>query len=154
MEKFSNHRGDYWKRIEAELKSQDTRQAFIFHYIEMGALFQHGFSFCITKENPRMLIGKIWKAEFDNLRFRHVFNLDRLAIKEFNIELSAHENSRLNTLLKSELALSNWEGIVLDGLACEFQFGEQLFKWNSNEEINTNLLELVSLLRNKASNYI
>ena len=152
MEKFSNKREDYWEQIKKELTNSNDSQDFQFQYLEMGQLLSHGFSVTQTKKNPEELILRIWNAEYDNKRFdKGIFNLDRLAITEKKVKLILQESETINRLLNSELELTNWGGIVLDGLFCQFEIDDRKLIWNINEEINNNLIILVELLRNKAA---
>ena len=152
MEKFSNHRGDYWNQIKTELLDLNGSEKFRFQYLEMGQLFSHGYSVAQTELNPSQLIFKIWNADYDNNRFdKGVFNLDRLAIRDSKVELNPQELKMINRLLDSELSLIDWGGITLDGLFCQFETDKKKFDWNTNNEINSNLTELVELIRNKAA---
>lgn len=150
MERFSNNREDYWNQIKKELLDSNDSEKFRFQYLEMGQLFSHGYSVAQTELNPSQLIFKIWNAEYDNNRFdKDVFNLDRLAIRNSKVELNPQELKKINKLLESELNLIDWGGITLDGLFCQFEIHNKKFDWNTNNEINSNLTELVELIRNK-----
>lgn len=152
MEKFSNNREEYWNQVKKELTETTSSGKFRFHYIEIGQLLTHGFSVTLTEKNPNELSLRIWNAKYDNGRFdKGIFNLDRLAITKNKIELSSQESEKINELLDSELELTKWEGIVLDGLYCQFETIGKKLNWNTNVEINDNLTELVELFRNKAA---
>ncbi|MEH0157322.1 hypothetical protein V6R21_24625 [Limibacter armeniacum] len=151
MEKFSNNRENYWNQIKKELSDVNDSGDFRFQYLEIGQLLSHGFSVTLTEKNPRELVLKTWNAEYDNQRFdKGIFNLDRLAITDRKVELNSQESKTINKLLDSKLELTNWGGIVLDGLFCQFETNDRKLDWNTNEEINDDLIELVELLRNKA----
>jgi len=151
VEKFSNNREDYWNQIRKELLGTNDSSGFRFQYLEMGQLLSHGFSVTLTEKNPRELVLNIWNAAYDNKRFeKGIFNLDRLAITERKLELNSQESITINRLINSELELTNCGGLVLDGLFCQFETNGRKLDWNTNEEINNELTELVELLRNKA----
>ncbi len=152
MEKFSNKRQDYWNQIKKELLEVNDSQGFRFQYLEIEQLFSHGFSVTLTDENPEEFVLKIWNAAYDNKRFdKGFFNLDRLVIINRKVELNPQELEAINKLLDSEFELTNWGGIVLDGLFCQFETNGRKLEWNTNEEINNNLIELVELIRNKVA---
>jgi len=152
MEKFSNNRGDYWNQIKKELLDTNDSNGFRFQYLEIGQLLSHGYSVTLTDKNPQELVLKIWNAEYDNKRFdKGIFNLDRLAITDRKVELNSQELEKINKLLDSELELTNWGGIVLDGLFCQFETSGKKLDWNTNDEINGDLTELVEIIRNKAA---
>ncbi|MCR9252824.1 MAG: hypothetical protein NXI20_20545 [bacterium] len=151
MEKFSNNRDEYWNQIKKELGFGKTEN-FRLQYLEMGQLLSHGFSVALTEKNPDELILKIWNAEYDNSRFnKGIFKLDRLTITDNITKLSIQESETINRLLDSKLELTNGGGIVLDGLFCQFETNNIKLNWNTNEEINDDLTEIVELLRNKAA---
>ncbi|GGG08168.1 hypothetical protein GCM10011344_05910 [Dokdonia pacifica] len=150
MERFSNSTEAYWNQIQKELLNGYDSKDFRFQYLEMGQLLSHGFSIAQTKRNSTQLIVKVWDAAYDNKRFsKRIFNLDRLAITDKKVELTGQELERINRLLNTKLDLTNWGGIVLDGLFCQFEINNKKMDWNVNEEINDNLTELVELLRSK-----
>ena len=152
MEKFSNNREDYWNQIKKELLDTNDSEEFRFQYLEIGQLLSHGFSVTLNEKNPSELELKIWNAEYDNKRFdKGIFNLDRLAIASKKVKLNSQESETINRLLGAELELTNWGGIVLDGLFCQFEINGRKLDWNTNEEINNDLTELVELIRNKAA---
>jgi len=152
MEKFSNNRYDYWNQIKKELLETNDSEEFRFQYLEIGQLLSHGFSVTLNEKNPSELELKIWNAEYDNKRFnKGIFNLDRLAIVSKKVKLNSQESETINRLLDSELELTNWGGIVLDGLSCQFEINGRKLDWNTNEEINNDLTELVELIRNKVA---
>ncbi len=152
MEKFSNHREDCWNQIKMELLDTNDSGDFRFQYLEIGQLLSHGFSVTLTEKNPRALALKIWNAEYDNKRFdKGIFNLHRLAISDRKVDLNTQELETINRLLDSELKLTNWGGMVLDGLFCQFETNSRKLNWNINKEINDDLTELVELLRKKAA---
>ncbi|WP_299680407.1 hypothetical protein [uncultured Dokdonia sp.] len=150
MEKFSNNRDHYWDQIKIELLEINDFENFRFQYLEMGQLFSHGFSITQIEKNSKELILKIWNAEYDNKRFdKEIFNLSRLAITDSKIELNVQESETINKLLNTELSLTNYKGIVLDGLFCQLEFDNKKMNWNINEEINDDLTQLVKFLRSK-----
>ncbi|MEO0900354.1 MAG: hypothetical protein AAFY71_28350 [Bacteroidota bacterium] len=152
MEKFSNNREDYWNQIRKELLDTNNSEEFRFQYLEIGQLLSHGFSVTLNEKNPSDLELKIWHAEYDNKRFdKGIFNLDRLAIAVKKVKLNSQEIGTINRLLDAELELTNWGGNVLDGLFCQFEINGRKLDWNTNEEINNDLTELVELIRNKAA---
>jgi len=152
MENFSNERNKYWNQIKKELLDLDNAAKIRFQYLELGQLFSHGFSVTQTNKNQGELILKIWDAKFDNSRFdKGIYNLDRIAINKKKVELNTKESDIINRLLESNLELTNWKGIVLDGLFCQFEAKGKRLVWNINEEINGKLNELVKLLRNKVA---
>lgn len=152
MEKLSNNREDYWNQIKKELLDTNDSEDFRFQYLEIGQLLSHGYSVTLTDKNPQELVLKIWNAEYDNKRFdKGIFNLDRLTITERNVELNSQESEKINKLLDSELELTNWRGVVLDGLFCQFETRGKNLDWNTNDEINGDLTELVEIIRNKAA---
>ena len=152
MEKFSNNRKEYWNQVKKELKGSIQSDDFRFQYVEIGQLLTHGFSVTLTKKNPQELDLKIWDAEYDNTRYdKGIFNLNRIAITEKKVELNSRELDTIKRLLNSSLELNNSDGIVLDGLFCQFEIKDIKLNWNANEEINKNLNELVKFLRNKSA---
>lgn len=154
MEKFSNSRTEYWDRIKSELLEAPDSEKFRFRYLQIGQLLSHGFSIFQLEGNPLQLILKIWKAEFDNQRFKKgIYNLDRLAIIQGSIDLSLEEARRIEELLDAELKLSDCGGFVLDGLLCELDLENKKLVWNCNVEINDHLLNLVEFLRHKVGNH-
>jgi hypothetical protein len=152
MENFSNNRTDYWNQIKLKLLDSKDYKDFRFRYLEMGQLLTHGLSITQVDSHRMKLILKIWKADFDNKRYdKGIYNLDRLATNEKIIELNSEEVKKIDGLLNKELKLTDREGIVLDGLYCQLETEKNKLVWNSNEEINRNLIELVELLRSKAA---
>ncbi|MDF1698092.1 MAG: hypothetical protein P1U56_19750 [Saprospiraceae bacterium] len=152
MEKFSNNRTAYWNQIIAELLTVTDAEEFRFQYLEVGQLLSHGFSITQFKNNSSLLIIKIWNAKLDNLRFnKGVYNLDRLAIYTHQVEWNPLEEENVSQLVDAELGLSNWNGVVLDGLFCQLEIDNKKFKWNINEEMNDSLNKFISILRKKAS---
>lgn len=152
MEKFSNNREEYWNQIKKELLGIGHSGNFRFQYLEIGLLFSHGFSIILSEKVPQELVLKIWNAKYDNKRFdKGIFNLDRLAIINKKIKLNSRELETVNRLLNSKLELTDSKGIALDGLFCQFETNLVKLNWNINEEINNNLIELVTLLRHKSS---
>jgi hypothetical protein len=154
MERFSNSRTEYWNQIIEELSAKENidSEDLRFQYVELGQLLTHGFSITQLEGNKRNLKLAIWNAKFDNKRFdKGIYNLDRLAITNHEIELDQDELNILEEMLNSDLGLTDWEGITLDGLFCRLESGEKKIEWNCNQEINGDLLILTEFLRNKAS---
>ncbi|UII20922.1 hypothetical protein [Fulvivirga ligni] len=154
MEKFSNSRTEYWNQIIEELSNRKDikSQRLRFQYIELGQLLTHAFSITQFEGKTSSLKLAIWNAEFDNKRFdKGIYNLDRLAVTNHDIALNPVELNKLEGLLKLDLELTNWGGITLDGLFCQFELGDKKLEWNSNQEINNNLISLIEFLRSKAS---
>lgn len=153
MDRFSNSRTDYWNQIIAELSDRENTllEDYTFRYIELGQLLTHGFSITQLKGSKNYLKLAIWNADYDNKRFnKGIYNLGRLAITQHKIKLDSDELARLEKMLKSDLELTNWGGITLDGLFCQFVSGNKKLEWNSDQEINNNLISLIAFLRNKA----
>lgn len=154
MEKFSNNREDYWNQIKKELLDTNYSEEFRFQYIEIGQLLSHGFSVTLNEKNSTELGLKIWNADYDNKRFdKGIFNLDRLVIADKKVKLNSQESETISRLLGTKLELTNPGGIVLDGLFCQFEINGRKLDWNTNEEINNNLTELVEIIRNKVAFY-
>ena len=154
METFSNNREEYWNQIKKELSETNDLGNFQLQYIEIGQLLSHGFSITLTEQTPQKLTLKTWNAEYDNNRFdKGIFNLDRLAITERKIELNSQELDSINRLLHSNLERTNKAGVILDGLWCQLKTNDILLNWNTNDEINEGLTELIELLRNKMAYY-
>ncbi|MCG8386353.1 MAG: hypothetical protein MJA30_12480 [Cytophagales bacterium] len=154
MEKFTNNRTEYWNAIKSELlnfsKSQESENL-RFSYLEIGELLTHGFSIQQSDEHIRDLRLRVWNAEFDNNRFdKGIYNLNRLAVAQKTIHLSLNDAEKINEALSQNLELTNWNGIVLDGLFCQLEFDSKKLEWNVNEEINDETIKLVEFLRKKA----
>ena len=154
MERFSNSRAEYWNQIISELSDLENSNSeeFRFQFLELDQLLTYGFSIIQLKGNRSFLKLAIWNAEFDNERFdKGIYNIDRLAITNHKIELAPFEWNKLEEQLKSDLELTDDGGITLDGRFCRFESGKKRIEWNSNQEINENLIDLSEMLRNKAS---
>ena len=152
MERLSNSREEYWSQIKKELSGTNDSGGFRFQYIEIGQLLSHGFSVTLTDKQPQVLVVRTWNATYDNGRFdQGIFNLDRLAITNRTVPLSLQESDTVNRLLNTEIELKNRVGVVLDGLFCQLEHNGRKLDWNTDEEMNDNLTELVELVRNKAA---
>ena len=54
-------------------------------------------------------------------------------------------------MLKMELNVIEFKGIVLDGLFCQLKLKDKNLEWNINESLNKPMIELIEFLRIKAT---
>lgn len=154
MERLTTDSQKYFNEVKKELTDIDVKQNQIlkFTFCEIGQLLSHGYSVSYLKGEFDILKIKKWNAEFDNKRFNlNIYNLDRLAVIENNIELTTYDIEKIEKILESKLELKKINKIILDGLFCEFKIEKHSLNWNINEEMNSELSNLVEFLRNKAS---
>jgi hypothetical protein len=154
MERLTTDTLRYFNEVKKELTDIDVKknQNLEFTFCEIGQLLSHGFSVSYLKGESNILKIKKWNAEFDNKRFNlNIYNLDRLAVIEKNIKLTTDEIEKIEKLIEMKLELKKIDGIILDGLFCEFKTEKYSLNWNINEEMNSEFYNLIEFLRNKAS---
>ncbi|WP_420574871.1 hypothetical protein [Kordia sp.] len=152
MERFSNNRDEFFNQVKIELSTIKSPKGIFtrFIYLEIPYFMRYGFSISGFEESTSELLVKSWDAEYDWKRFKiGVFNLDRLAIHEHTIVLNQAEINELNILLTKELGLVEWKGITLDGFYCQLTTKATKLNWNTNYEINANMIALIDFLRGK-----
>jgi len=150
MERFTSDRLIFRNQIELELSEAKGLGKLSFQYLEMSQLLTHGFSFSQKSSQPNELLLRTWNAEFDKRRFATgIYNLDRLSISEKTIRLSEEEQLFLNNQPMENIELSDWNGMVIDGLRCQLKISDRKLVWNCNDEINHAGIELVEFLRSK-----
>ncbi|MDI9310077.1 MAG: hypothetical protein QM535_07670 [Limnohabitans sp.] len=151
MERFTTNNDKYFEQIKKELTEipLPKSQSLIFTYCEIGQLLSYGFSVSLIKDEKHFLKIKRWNAAFDNQRFNlKIFNLDRLAVAEKNVELTNAELFRIEKLIEDKLELKKNQAVVLDGLFCQFKTKDCCLNWNTDEEMATALFKVVTFLRN------
>jgi len=154
MERLTTDSLKYFNEVKKELTDIHVKENEIlkFTFCEIGQLFSHGFSVSYLKGDSNILKIKKWNAEFDNKRFNlNIYNLDRLAVIEKTVKLTPREIKKIENILEFKLELKKVDGIILDGLFCEFKTDEYSLNWNINEELNSEFSNLIEFLRNKAS---
>ncbi|WP_299890921.1 hypothetical protein [uncultured Lacinutrix sp.] len=154
MERLTTNRDSYFKEVIKELTEIDlsNNEESKFVFCEIGQLLTHGFSVSLILGEKEYLRMKIWNSHYDNERFKlRIFNLDRLAVTERDLDLSEFELNEVNGILEQELDTKKYAGIVLDGLFCQLKIGNKTLEWNIDEEMNKNLNSLITILRKKAS---
>ena len=154
MERLTTDSQKYFNEVKKELTDIDVEknQFLKFTFCEIGQLFSHGFSVSYLEGESNILKIKNWNAEFDNKRFNlNIYNLDRLAVIENNVKLTTDEIEKIEKLIEMKLELKKFDGIILDGLFCEFKTEKYSLNWNINEELNAEFSDLIKFLRNKAS---
>ncbi|WP_298426558.1 hypothetical protein [uncultured Kordia sp.] len=157
MERFTNNKDEFFNQIKTELSTVKSPKGISprFTYLEIPHFMTYGLSVSSFEKNATELFVKIWDADYDWNRFKTgVFNLDRLAIREHTIVLSQTESNQLNVLLAKKLDLVEFKGIMLDGFYCQFATKEKKINWNSDFEINNNLIKLVNFLKNKIDDFM
>lgn len=150
METFSNDPSVYFDQIKKELLTLPikTINDLPFCFLEIGHRYTHGFSISLLNPNSHKLYLKVWNAPYDNDRFdQGIYNLDRLAITEYFIDLPKDTLKTITQLLQSNPNLVEHKSITLDGLFCQLNIGQTQLNWNGDHEINVPLLALIELLR-------
>jgi hypothetical protein len=153
MERISRDTIVLFNELKKELADFELEQKekLKFTYCEIGQLLTHAFSVSLTTLDKHFLRIKNWNTEFYKEGFElGFFNLDRIAITEKKIELTDSEFSKIQEIIEKDLSKIKINGITLDGLFCQLKIDNSLIQWNTNEEMNENLSELVFILRKKA----
>lgn len=154
MERLTNSTLKYFNEVKKELTEilLQKNQSLKFTYCEIGLLLTHGFSVSFITGEKYFLKIKKWNANFDNKRFNlNIYNLDRLAVTEKEIELSNIQLAKIEKLFDGKLELKKLDGIVLDGLYCQFETENYCLNWNTDVEMDTELFNLIEFLKNIAS---
>jgi hypothetical protein len=154
MERFTTDNIAFFNELKIELADfkaiDDSTVDFI--YIEITQLLYYAFSIAMRQSKldlSHQFIVKIWDAKYDGHRFKlGIYNLDRIAIREQPLDISESKVAIIE-LLKTDLEVIKFEGIILDGHYCELNMPskKQTLTWNINQEMNENLENLITLLR-------
>lgn len=153
LERFTNDRNKYLEEIKRELldyQSEDNYKV-LFTYVEMTFFLTYAFSYhCFIKGNEIQIKKKEWNAAYDDARFdKGIYNIDRLAIREGEVQLSKEEQAYLTGMELAEMETIPYGGVVLDGWICELhtKSNEEALKWNIDEEMNDALIVLIQMMR-------
>ena len=153
MEKLSTNKEAFINRLKEELL--DYTHPVIFTYYEIGQLLTHAYSISYSKINGSVLRGKVWNAAYDNSRFNlGIFNLDRIAITQHDIEMTPSEREEIAYLSTLHHGINASKGVILDGLSCGIEIDDSHLKWNVDASMSNDLTKLVRLIRKKANNIL
>ncbi|GAB5398907.1 MAG: hypothetical protein Aureis2KO_04920 [Aureisphaera sp.] len=154
MERITRDTVALFNELKKELTGLDVaeNETIAFTYCQISQLWHHAFSVSLTIGNQNVWRIKNWNTNFYRKGFENGwFNLDRIAINEKKIEISDPEFSKIQALLDKDLSKNKVSGFILDGLFCQLKIGNKILEWNIDREMNENLTNLTSLLRDKAS---
>lgn len=154
VERLTTNRNLYFKEIIKELTAIDLLKSETnrFTFCEVGQLLTHGYSISLIFGEKDYFKIKIWNSNYDNYRFKlGIFNLDRLAVTESNLDISELDLKEVNRILKLEIDTIEYSGIVLDGLFCQLRIRNKILEWNIDKEMNKGLNSLISILRKRVN---
>lgn len=150
MERLTTDSIKYFNEIKKELTDVqiESDQTLHFTFCEIGQLLNYGFSVSLISGEKNYLKVKTWNAVFDNTRFNlNIYNLDRLAITEKVIDLNTRDYLRIHELIQHKLEVKKIDGIILDGLYCQFKTNKYCLNWNIDNQMESKLCELIKSLR-------
>lgn len=156
MERLTTNTSEYHKAVIDELSHIELtdNQKRIFTFCEVGQLWTHGFSVSLIAGEKEYLKLKKWNSESDANRFPlKIFNLNRIAVSEKNVDISMEMIQKIRDMLDCELNTEAYAGIVLDGLYCALTTDVKNLRWNIDEEMNESLNNLISTLRSIVSEH-
>jgi len=155
MERFTNNIQEFIDQIKLELSGYELKDnyEYVYTYVEISQLLIYAYSYiCVVDKvnSTCFLIRKEWNAMYDHSRFnKGIYNLDRLAIVEKEIEFKSEYSSLVKSINWNKIDTVEFNGIILDGLMCELRVSkpDKILNWNIDQEMNNELAQLITEIR-------
>jgi hypothetical protein len=153
-ERLTNDMTRFTTQVKKELiapirHAGNTTQAV---YCEVICLMRNYFAIHYVTGNENKLCLRTWNSHYDMDRFSNgLYNLDRPAIVQKDIPLTSQQVSRIDPLLEKRVAITKYDGVVLDGVE-SYVTNHRLqpaieYYWNEMDMVDEQTAELIRFLK-------
>lgn len=153
MSKITNNSIEYHTEVKRKLKDEfDINWKPLWNYTEMTQTLNYGYSFTFLVKDGlsnRRLLYRNWRNELNKKDRIGIYNLNAIIIEEEVIDISLNDLFEIQEMIKRDIKVTKFEGIILDGYFKQFtdhKLKKELV-WNIDDEMNKCLSDLIFRIR-------